>query len=147
MNMVQISLEIAKKMIESAEKKAKEINVPMVISIVDEGGNFIACHRMDDALLVSVDIAQNKAWTSVAMKMTTADLAQAAGVGKSLYGINTTNNGRVVVFGGGIPLRKDEEIIGAVGVSGGSVEDDIRVAQAAADLLLNESELISSGSK
>ncbi|WP_230128336.1 heme-binding protein [Bacillus sp. CECT 9360] len=145
--MVQISLEIAKKMIESAEKKAKEINVPMVISIVDEGGNFIACHRMDDALLVSVDIAQNKAWTSVAMKMTTADLAQAAGVGKSLYGINTTNNGRVVVFGGGIPLRKDEEIIGAVGVSGGSVEDDIRVAQAAADLLLNESELISSGSK
>ena len=129
--MSQINLELAKKLIESAEKEANEIKVPMVISIVDEGGNFIACHRMDNALLVSVDIAQNKAWTSVAMKMPTADLAQAAGAGKELYGINTTNNGRVVVFGGGIPLGKDGQVIGAVGVSGGSVEQDIQVAQSA----------------
>jgi uncharacterized protein GlcG (DUF336 family) len=133
--MSQINLELAKNLIESAGKEANEIEVPMVISIVDEGGNFIACHRMDDALLVSVDISQNKAWTSVAMKMSTADLAQAAGMGKELYGINTTNNGRVVVFGGGIPLRKNGQIIGAVGVSGGSVEEDIRVAQAAVDAL------------
>ncbi|MEH6945680.1 heme-binding protein [Bacillus sp. JJ634] len=126
-----INLELAKKLIESAEKEANEIKVPMVISIVDEGGNFIACHRMDNALLVSIDIAQNKAWTSVAMKMPTADLAQAAGAGKELYGINTTNNGRVVVFGGGIPLWKDGQVIGAVGVSGGSVEQDIQVAQSA----------------
>ena len=129
--MSQINLELAKKLIESAEKEANEIKVPMVISIVDEGGNFIACHRMDNALLVSVDIAQNKAWTSVAMKMPTADLAQAAGAGKELYGINTTNNGRIVVFGGGIPLWKDGQVIGAVGVSGGSVEQDIQVAQSA----------------
>ncbi|MFB5283717.1 heme-binding protein [Peribacillus asahii] len=129
--MSQINLELAKKLIESAEKEANEIKVPMVISIVDEGGNFIACHRMDNALLVSIDIAQNKAWTSVAMKMPTADLAQAAGAGKELYGINTTNNGRVVVFGGGIPLWKDGQVIGAVGVSGGSVEQDIQVAQSA----------------
>jgi uncharacterized protein GlcG (DUF336 family) len=133
--MSQINLELAKKLIESAEKEANEIEVPMVISIVDEGGNFVACHRMDDALLVSVDIAQNKAWTSVAMKIPTADLAQAAGIGKELYGINTTNGGRVVVFGGGIPLRQNGQIIGAVGVSGGSVEEDIRVAQAAVDAL------------
>lgn len=129
--MSKINLELAKKMIESAEKEANEIKVPMVISIVDEGGNFIACHRMDDALLVSVDLAQNKAWTSVAMKRTTYELAQLAGPEKELYGINTTNNGRVVIFGGGIPLRKDGQIIGAVGVSGGSVEQDIRVAQSA----------------
>jgi uncharacterized protein GlcG (DUF336 family) len=133
--MSQINLELAKNLIESAGKEANEIEVPMVISIVDEGGNFIACHRMDDALLISVDISQNKAWTSVAMKMSTADLAQEAGMGKELYGINTTNNGRVVVFGGGIPLRKNGQIIGAVGVSGGSVEEDIRVAQAAVDAL------------
>jgi uncharacterized protein GlcG (DUF336 family) len=133
--MSQINLELAKKLIERAEKEANKINVPMVISIVDEGGNFIACHRMDDALLVSVDIAQNKAWTSAAMKMPTAKLAQAAGMGKELYGINTTNNGRVVVFGGGIPLRKNGKIIGAIGVSGGSVEEDIRVAQAAVNML------------
>ncbi|USK68289.1 GlcG/HbpS family heme-binding protein [Peribacillus asahii] len=129
--MSQINLALAKKLIESAEKEANEIKVPMVISIVDEGGNFIACHRMDNALLVSIDIAQNKAWTSVAMKMPTADLAQAAGAGKELYGINTTNNGRVVIFGGGIPLWKDGQVIGAVGVSGGSVEQDIQVAQSA----------------
>jgi uncharacterized protein GlcG (DUF336 family) len=141
--MGEINLQLAKKLIESAEKKAKEIGVPMVISIVDRGGNFIACHRMDDALLVSVDIAQNKAWTSVAVKMPTSDLAQAAGVGKELYGINTTNNGRVVVFGGGIPLSKNGQIIGAVGVSGGSVEEDIQVAQAAVEMF-NDAELTSS---
>ncbi|WP_028783899.1 GlcG/HbpS family heme-binding protein [Thalassobacillus devorans] len=133
--MDQINLEIAKKLIDKSEKEAEQIGVPMVISIVDAGGNLIACHRMDDALLVSVDIAQNKAWTSVAMKMPTAELAESAGAGKDLYGINTTNNGRVVVFGGGIPLKKDDRIIGAVGVSGGAVDQDIRVAQAAVDIL------------
>ncbi|MDN4073009.1 GlcG/HbpS family heme-binding protein [Fictibacillus terranigra] len=141
--MGKINLELAKTLIESAEKKAREIQVPMVISIVDKGGNFVACHRMDEALLVSVDIAQNKAWTSVAMKMPTANLAEAAGVGKSLYGINTTNNGRVVVFGGGIPLRQNGEIIGAIGVSGGSVKEDIQVAQAGVDSLVNSALTVS----
>ncbi|WCK52630.1 heme-binding protein [Aneurinibacillus sp. Ricciae_BoGa-3] len=142
--MSKITLELAKKMIESAEKEAIQIGVPVVISIVDDGGNFIACHRMDDALLVSVDLAQNKAWTSVAMKMSTSDLAQLAGPEKELYGINTSNNGRVVVFGGGIPLRKDEQIVGAVGVSGGSVEQDIRVAQSAVQVF-SESEFMLNG--
>ncbi|MGP4082561.1 GlcG/HbpS family heme-binding protein [Pseudalkalibacillus sp. R45] len=130
-----MNLELAKKLIESAEMEAKKIGVPMVISIVDEGGNFIACHRMDDALLVSVELAQNKAWTSVALKMPTSDLAQIAANEKELYGINTTNNGRVVIFGGGIPLYKNGQIIGSVGVSGGSVEEDVRVAQCAVDEL------------
>ncbi|MBK5462407.1 GlcG/HbpS family heme-binding protein [Peribacillus sp. TH27] len=133
--MSHINLTLAKNLIESAEKKANEIKVPMVISIVDEGGNFVACHRMDDALLVSVELAQNKAWTSIAMKMTTENLALVAANGKELYGINTTNNGRVVVFGGGIPLYNNGQIIGAVGVSGGSVDEDIRVAQSAVDAL------------
>ncbi|MFE4243362.1 GlcG/HbpS family heme-binding protein [Peribacillus butanolivorans] len=133
--MSHINLTLAKNLIESAEKKANEIKVPMVISIVDEGGNFVACHRMDDALLVSVELAQNKAWTSIAMKMTTENLALVAANGKELYGINTTNNGRVVVFGGGIPLYNNGQIIGAVGVSGGSVDEDIHVAQSAVDAL------------
>ncbi|WP_082235340.1 GlcG/HbpS family heme-binding protein [Halobacillus massiliensis] len=141
--MDQINLELAKKLIESAENEAEKLGIPMVISIVDEGGNFIACHRMNDALLVSVEIAQNKAWTSVAMKMPTADLAEAAGSGDELYGINTTNNGRIVIFGGGIPLRKKDKIVGAVGVSGGAVEEDIRVAQAAVNMF-DESSLFQS---
>lgn len=129
--MSQMTLTIAKKLISAAEKEAENINVPMVISIVDEAGNFVACHRMDDALLVSVDIAQNKAWTSVALKMSTENLSKATGDGKELFGINTTNNGRVVIFGGGIPLIVNDQIVGAVGVSGGSVENDIQVAEAA----------------
>lgn len=129
--MSQMTLTIAKKLISAAEKEAENINVPMVISIVDEAGNFVACHRMDDALLVSVDIAQNKAWTSVALKMSTENLSKATGDGKELFGINTTNNGRVVIFGGGIPLIVKDQIVGAVGVSGGSVENDIQVAEAA----------------
>lgn len=133
--MSKINLELAKKMIEGAEKEANNIGVPMVISIVDDGGNFVACHRMDDALLVSVDIAQNKAWTSVALKMPTSDLTKVTGPGQELFGINTTNSGRVVLFGGGIPLRLDDRIVGAVGVSGGSVEQDISVAQAAVKIM------------
>lgn len=133
--MSQLTLALAKKLIEAAEKEAANINIPMVISIVDEGGNFMACHRMDDALLVSVDIAQNKAWTSVAMKMPTEELAKATSAGQELFGINTTNNGRVVIFGGGIPLKENNTIIGAVGVSGGSVKEDIQVAKAAVDRL------------
>lgn len=129
--MTQITLDFAKQMIEAAEKEALKVGVPMVISIVDDGGNFVACHRMDDALLVSVDIAQNKAWTAVALKMTTENLAAATGAGQELFGINTTNQGRVVIFGGGIPLIVDGRIIGAVGVSGGSVQQDVQVATAA----------------
>lgn len=131
--MAQLTLQQAKQLIEQAEAKAAEINVPMVIAIADAGGNLLACHRMDDALLVSLDIAQNKAWTAVAFKLPTAALADAAAPGGSLYGITTTNQGRVVIFGGGIPLKHGERIVGAVGVSGGSVEEDVIVATAAVE--------------
>lgn len=126
-----LTLELAKKMVEQAEMEAKRIGVPMVISIVDEGGHLVACHRMDNALLVSVELAQNKAWTAVALKMPTHDLTPLSVPGAELYGIHTSNNGRVVLFGGGIPLADGKNVVGAVGVSGGSVQQDIQVAQAA----------------
>ncbi|MFD2922895.1 GlcG/HbpS family heme-binding protein [Halobacillus naozhouensis] len=129
--MNHLSLENAKKLIESAEKEANNLDVAMVISILDDGGNLIAVHRMDDAWLASVDIAQNKAWTSVALKMPTSDLAEATVPKAELYGLNTTNNGRIVVFGGGIPLVKEGKVVGAVGVSGSKVEHDVQVAEAA----------------
>lgn len=131
--MASLTLQMAKQLIEQAERKAEEIRVPMVIAIVDAGGHLVACHKMDDALLVSLDIAQNKAWSSVALKLPTADLADVASPGGSLYGIITTNQGKIVIFGGGIPLKMEGQIIGAIGVSGGSVEEDICVAQAAAE--------------
>lgn len=135
--MTKMNLELAKQLIEGAEKKATELGIQMVISVVDEGGNLIAVHRMDDAWLASVDIAQNKAWTSVALKMPTSNLAEATVPHAELYGLNTTNNGRLVLFGGGIPLVEDDKVIGAVGASGSSVEHDIQVAQAAVDVFEN----------
>ncbi|RLL47101.1 heme-binding protein [Oceanobacillus piezotolerans] len=135
--MSTLNLEIAKKLIEGAEKKSQELGVNMVISVLDEGGNLIAVHRMDDAWLASVDIAQNKAWTSVALKMPTSNLAEATVPNAELYGLNTTNSGRLVVFGGGIPLVQDDKVVGAVGVSGSSVEHDVEVAQAAVEVFEN----------
>lgn len=132
--MSKMNLELAKQLIEGAEKKASELGINMVISVVDEGGNLIAVHRMDDAWLASIDIAQNKAWTSVALKMPTANLSEATVPHAELYGLNTTNNGRLVLFGGGIPLVENDKVIGAVGASGSAVEHDIQVAQAAVDI-------------
>ncbi len=129
--MSEMNLNLAKELIDAAEKEAASIDVQMVISIVDAGGNLIATHRMDDAWIASLDVAQNKAWTSVALKMPTVDLAEATVQNGELYGLNTTNQGRIVVFGGGYPLEKDGKVVGAVGVSGGAVDQDMQVAQAA----------------
>lgn len=136
--MSKITLDVAKQIIAVAEEEAKKIGVSMVISIVDEGRNLIATHRMDDAWLASIDIAQNKAWTSVALKMPSANLAEATVPAAELYGLNTTNNGRLVVFGGGIPLVRDEKVVGAVGVSGSTVAHDVQVAEAAVQVFNNK---------
>ncbi|RSL35239.1 heme-binding protein [Salibacterium salarium] len=125
-----LTLDTATKVIARAEQEAKNIGVSMVISVVDDGGNLIAKHRMDDAWIASIDIAEDKAWTSVALKMPTSNLAEATVPNAELYGLNTTNNGRIVVFGGGIPLLQDGKVVGAIGVSGSAVPDDVKVAEA-----------------
>ncbi|SFM40188.1 Uncharacterized conserved protein GlcG, DUF336 family [Paenibacillus sp. 1_12] len=129
--MMKITLEVAKVLIHAAELRARDLGIAEVIAIVDDGGNFVASHRMDHAWLASVDIAHNKAWTAVALKMPTASLAPLAVPSGELYGINTTNHGRLVVFGGGIPLSFEGRIVGAVGASGSTVANDIEVAKAA----------------
>ncbi|TWI59051.1 GlcG/HbpS family heme-binding protein [Halalkalibacter nanhaiisediminis] len=129
--MVKITLSIAKQLIEAAEYKAKTLGVSQVISIVDEGGNLVALTRMDGAWLASIDIAQNKAWTAVSLQMPTSALAKIALPTGELFGINTTNQGRVVVLGGGIPLRQNGNVVGAVGVSGSTIINDVKVAKAA----------------
>ncbi|WP_264737637.1 GlcG/HbpS family heme-binding protein [Cytobacillus firmus] len=136
--MSKITLDLAKQIIAGAEEEAQRIGVSMVISVVDEGGNLIAVHRMDDAWLASIEIAQNKAWTSVALKMPSANLADATVPAAELYGLNTTNSGRLVVFGGGIPLVNDGKVVGAVGVSGSTVPHDIQVAEAAVQVFNNK---------
>jgi uncharacterized protein GlcG (DUF336 family) len=130
--MVQsITLDTAKELINAAERKAEEIDNPMVIAVANSEGNLIAQHRMDDAWLASVSISRNKAYTSAALDMPTHELAEPSEPGNSLYGLQTTDEGRIVIFGGGYPLTdEDGDVVGAFGVSGGAVEQDMEVAQA-----------------
>jgi uncharacterized protein GlcG (DUF336 family) len=132
---MNIDLDLSLELISAAKKKAKEIDVPMVIAVVDAGGNLIAQQRMDDALLVSIDISLNKAYTAVAVRMPTHELAEVSQSGQPLFGIHNADKGRIVIFGGGFPLKENDKIIGGIGVSGGSVEDDIICAKAALERL------------
>lgn len=125
-----ITLSDARKVIASAEKKAVEIGQPMNIAVADAGGNLIAHVRMDGAWIGSVDISIKKAWTSRAFDISTKDLAQQSQSGNQFFGIHASNDGRVMVFAGGIPLKRSGKIVGAIGVSGGSGEQDHTVAEA-----------------
>jgi uncharacterized protein GlcG (DUF336 family) len=128
---MNISLDDALDLIAAAKKHAEKIKVPMVIAVADAGGNLVAQQRMDGALLVSLDISRNKAYSAVAVKMPTHELAGAAQPGQPLFGIHSTDGGRIVIFGGGFPLFSKDVLIGGIGVSGGSVEDDMACAEAA----------------
>ena len=127
-----VTLDDARRIIAAAEKKAKEIGQPMNIAVADVGGNLIAHVRMDDAWLGSIDISINKAFTSRAFDISTKDLAENSQPGQQFYGIHASNRGRVMIFAGGIPLRRAGKVVGAVGVSGGSGEQDQAVAEAGA---------------
>jgi uncharacterized protein GlcG (DUF336 family) len=128
-----MTLEEARKIIAAAEKKAVEIKQPMNIAVVDEGANLVSHVRMDGAWLGSIDISINKAFTSRAFDIATKDLAQHSQPGAQFFGIHASNHGRVMIFAGGIPLTRGGTVVGAVGVSGGSGEQDQKVAQAGAD--------------
>jgi len=129
--MTYVTLDVAKEVIAAAEEEAAAIDVPMCIAVMDDGANLVGFHRMDGALLGSVDIAQNKAYSSVSLKLDTEAIHEASQPGESLYGIGNTNDGRIVTFGGGFPLETDDgTVVGGVGVSGGSVDEDMAVAQA-----------------
>ena len=138
-----IMLGTAKDLIQAAEKKANEINNPMVITIANSEGNLIAQHRMDGAWLASVSISRNKAYTAAALETPTHELAEPSEPGNSLYGLQTTDDGKIVIFGGGYPLKRGGEIVGTIGVSGGAVSQDREVAEAGVerwqDLVENES--------
>lgn len=133
-----INLEQAKNIIDKVQQKASEIGINVVIAITNKDGNPIAVHVMDDAYIASYDIAVNKAFTSVSLKMTTEKLSELAKPDGSLYGIQFTNNGRIVIFGGGTPLIYNDDIIGGLGVSGGSAEEDTFLANYGADLIRKE---------
>jgi len=125
-----MTLTDARRMIAAAEQKASEIGQPMNIAVVDAGGNLVAHVRMDGAWMGSIDISINKAFTARAFDIATKNLATESQPGAQFYGIHASNGGRVMIFAGGIPLERGGAVVGAVGVSGGSGEQDQSVAEA-----------------
>ena len=130
-----ITLDDARRVISAAEKKAREIGQPMNVAVVDAGGNLVSHIRMDGAWLGSIDISINKAFTARAFDVSTAELSENSQPGQQFFGIHVSNHGRVMIFAGGIPLRRDGSIVGAIGVSGGSGTQDDAVARAGASAL------------
>jgi uncharacterized protein GlcG (DUF336 family) len=126
-----LTLADAREIISAGEKKAREIGVPYNLAVVDAGGALIAHVRMDGAWLGSIDISIHKAFTSRAFDMATEDLAKMAQSGKPLFGINSTNHEKVVIFAGGMPVKLGGTVVGAVGASGGTVDQDQKVVEAA----------------
>jgi uncharacterized protein GlcG (DUF336 family) len=127
-----LTLEDARKVIAAAEKKAGALKQPMNIAVADAGGNLIAHVRMDEAWMGSIDIAIKKAFTSRAFDISTKDLATFSQSGGQFFGIHASNEGRVMIFAGGVPLKRAGKVVGAIGVSGGSGEQDHAVAEAGA---------------
>jgi uncharacterized protein GlcG (DUF336 family) len=127
-----VTLQEARKVIAAAEKKAAKIGQPMNIAVADAGGNLVAHVRMDGAWMGSIDISIKKAWTSRAFDITTQDLAAHCQSGNQFFGIHASNDGRVMIFAGGIPLKRAGKVVGAIGVSGGSGDQDHAVAEAGA---------------
>jgi len=117
--MTAVKLEDARRVISAAEKKATEIGQPMNIAVADEGGNIVA-HSM------------KKAYTSRAFDIETRELAKHSQSGGEFFGIHISNNGKIMIFAGGIPLKLDGKVVGAIGVSGGSGDQDHAVAAAGA---------------
>ena len=128
-----ITLEEAKRIVAAAEHKAQEMGQPMNIAVLDAGRNLLAFQRMDGAWVASIDIAIDKAFTSAGRGLTTREIGEMAQPGQPLFGINTTNGGRIVIFAGGVPLMREGEVVGAVGVSGGTPDEDHEVAEAGVD--------------
>lgn len=126
-----LSLGDARRLLAAAEAKAAQIEVPSNIAVVDAGGNLLAFARMDGAWLGSIDIAIHKAFTARAFDMSTKMLASMAEPGKPLFGIQNTNHDRIVIFAGGLPVKQGETVIGAIGSSGGTVDQDAQIVEAA----------------
>jgi uncharacterized protein GlcG (DUF336 family) len=126
-----MTMDKAQLILKAAVAKAQEIGQPMNVAIVDAGTNLTAFARMDGAWLGSINIAINKAFTAKAFDISTLELGRNSQPGDQFFGIHISNHTRVMIFAGGIPIKENGAIVGAVGVSGGSGAQDQMVAEAA----------------
>jgi len=129
-----MSLSLAQKLTEKVLEKAKEIGVKAVVAVSGKDARPILVSVMDDAYIASYDIAVNKAFTVVSLKMPTDELKKLAQPGEDLYGIQFTNGGKIVIFGGGDPLKIGDDVVGGLGVSGGSEEQDTFLSKYGAEV-------------
>lgn len=127
----------ARLLIAGAAKKAEEIGVPMCIAITDESGNLVAFERMDGGKTSSVVIAQDKAYTAAAARKATHEYNAACVPGNLAFGIHTSMGGRLCVVGGGLPVTVDSDVVGGIGLSSGTPQQDMTCAEAGIEHLLN----------
>lgn len=135
-NVPRLTLDDAKLMMMAAEKKAVEIGVDMDIAIVDDGGNLLLFQRMDNARITSITIAIDKAFTAGAARKSTRAYGETSGPGGPAFGINSSIQGRFVIFAGGLPVFINNEPVGGIGCSSGHPDQDEIVAQAGIDALM-----------
>ena len=132
----RLAIEDAQALIEGAKIKAREIGIPMCIAIVDEGGNLIAFERMDGGKITSSIIAQDKAFTAAGAKKATHEYNAACQPGNLVFGIHTAIGGRLCIVGGGLPVVVDGDVVGGIGLSSGTPQQDMDCAQAGIDHFL-----------
>lgn len=132
----KLTLDDVKILLAAAERKAQEIGVDMDIAVVDDGGHLLGFYRMDKARVTSIQVSMDKAFTAAGARKATHEYAPIAGPNGPAFGIHVSNGGRFMIFGGGIPIFVEGHIVGAVGISSGSVEQDQTVAQAAVDAFM-----------
>lgn len=131
----QLTLAAAEKMAQAARNKAEELSVPITVAVVDAGANLILQQKMDGAILISIETAYRKAYTAAVLQLPTASLKEQTLPSGELYGLHTLSGGQYCVFGGGLPVFQNGRLLGAVGISGGSVQQDVAIAAAAVKVL------------
>ena len=134
----RLSIEDAKILIDGARARAIEIDIPMCIAVVDESGQLIAFERMNGGKVTSAIIAQDKAFTAAGAKKPTHEYNEACKPGNLVFGIHTAIGGRLCVVGGGLPLKVDGEVVGGIGLSSGTPQQDMDCAQAGIDHFLSQ---------
>jgi uncharacterized protein GlcG (DUF336 family) len=127
-----LTLAAARAMVAAAVATARSELIPISVAVVDAGAQLVAFERMDGADLVTITLAQDKAWTSLVNRMPTADLGPIVQPGAEFYGYHTIKGGRTIIFAGGLPLLRNGVLVGGVGVSGGDSAQDTRIVAAAA---------------
>jgi uncharacterized protein GlcG (DUF336 family) len=126
-----MTLATARRLLDAVEETGREMRVALSVAVVDSGDQLVAFARMDGADLVSIELARDKAFSALMNRMATRDLAPLVQPGSEFYGYDSLSAGRMVVFAGGMPLERNGVLVGAVGVSGGSAEEDQRAVDAA----------------